>query len=61
MLSIESLTSEEEVRAEEPDFFLVLPWHFFDGFRRRERAFLERGGKFILPLPQVRVVGLDDP
>jgi NDP-4-keto-2,6-dideoxyhexose 3-C-methyltransferase len=55
------IASEEEVRAEEPDFFLVLPWHFFDGFRRRERAFLERGGKFILPLPQVRVVGLDDP
>ncbi len=55
------IASEEEVRAEKPDYFLVLPWPFFDGFRRREAAFLEAGGRFILPLPEVRVVGVDDP
>ena len=51
---------EEQARRESPDYFLVLPWHFIDGFKRREQEFLTRGGKFILPLPEVRVIGLDD-
>ena len=53
------IASEEEVRAEHPDYFLVLPWHFFNGFINREQEFLKRGGKFILPLPEVRVVGIE--
>jgi hypothetical protein len=54
------IVSEEDARAEEPDYFLVLPWHFFEGFVDREKDFLTGGGRFILPLPQVRVVGLED-
>jgi NDP-4-keto-2,6-dideoxyhexose 3-C-methyltransferase len=50
------IVSEDQARAEAPDYFLVLPWHFFEGFVARERSFLDRGGAFILPLPQVRVV-----
>jgi hypothetical protein len=49
------IVSEDEARADAPDYFLVLPWHFFEGFVGREREFLERGGTFIVPLPQVRV------
>ncbi len=55
-----SIISEEQARSEKPDYFLILPWHFFEVFVKREAAFLERGGKFILPLPQVRVVGIGD-
>ncbi|HKO60663.1 MAG TPA: class I SAM-dependent methyltransferase [Pyrinomonadaceae bacterium] len=51
------IISEDQARAERPDYFLVLPWHFFDEFKERERSFLEGGGKFILPLPEVRVIG----
>jgi len=54
------IVSEDEARRESPDYFLVLPWHFIDGFKQREREFLERGGKFILPLPEVRVIGRGD-
>jgi hypothetical protein len=54
------IISEEQARAERPDYFLVLPWHFFDEFKERERSFLEAGGKFILPLPEVRVIGKED-
>lgn len=50
------IISEEEARAERPDFFLILPWHFLTEFLERERAFLERGGQFIVPLPSVRVI-----
>ncbi len=54
------IISEEQARRESPDYFLVLPWHFIEGFKRREREFLARGGKFILPLPEVRIIGSKD-
>jgi NDP-4-keto-2,6-dideoxyhexose 3-C-methyltransferase len=50
------IVSEEESRAKEPDYYLVLPWHFMDEFLDREREFLERGGKFIAPLPEVAII-----
>jgi len=53
------IISEAQARAERPDYFLVMPWHFFDEFKEREREFLEGGGKFILPLPEVRIVGAE--
>jgi NDP-4-keto-2,6-dideoxyhexose 3-C-methyltransferase len=53
------IISEEESRAMEPDYYLILPWHFLDEFLEREAAFFERGGHFIVPLPEVRVVGRD--
>ncbi len=53
------IISEDESRAMSPDYYLALPWHFLDEFLERETEFLERGGRFIVPMPQVRV--LPDP
>lgn len=50
------IVSEAEAREDRPDYFLVLPWHFFAGFVHREAKYLEEGGRFILPLPSVRIV-----
>ena len=50
------IISEEDSRAMKPDYYLALPWHFLDEFLERESEFLGRGGKFIVPLPEVRVV-----
>jgi SAM-dependent methyltransferase len=50
------IISEDDARAKQPDYFLVLPYHFLDEMLVRERAFLERGGKFIVPVPTVRLV-----
>jgi C-methyltransferase C-terminal domain/Putative zinc binding domain/Methyltransferase domain len=52
--------SEEESRAMRPDYYLVLPWHFLDEFMQREREYLDGGGHFIIPLPEVRVTGSVD-
>jgi NDP-4-keto-2,6-dideoxyhexose 3-C-methyltransferase len=49
------IISEDDARRE-ADYFLVLPWHFREEFLAREKAFLERGGTFIFPLPTVEVV-----
>ena len=50
------IVSEEEARKAQPDYFLVLPWAFFDEFYEREKKWRARGGKFIVPLPEFRVV-----
>lgn len=46
---------EEEAR-QKADYFLILPWQFLEEFKVREKAFLERGGKFIVPLPELQIV-----
>ncbi len=51
--------SDEDMRKANPDYLLVLPWHFIESFVRREREFLERGGKFIVPCPTFEVIGKD--
>jgi NDP-4-keto-2,6-dideoxyhexose 3-C-methyltransferase len=53
------IISEEESRAMEPDYYLVLPWHFLDEFIERERDYLAGGGRFIVPLPEVSVIGAE--
>jgi len=55
------IISEAESRELRPDYYLALPWHFLDEFLDRERAFLDRGGHFIVPMPEVRLVsGMPD-
>lgn len=51
------IVSEREAHALEPDYFLVLPWHFRDNLVGREHEFLKRGGKMIFPLPTIDIVG----
>ena len=47
---------EEEARAMKPDYFLVFPWHFKPSILDREHEFIENGGKFIFPLPEIEIV-----
>lgn len=50
------IISEAEARAMQPDYFLVLPWHFKEGILRREREYLAAGGKFIFPFPEIEIL-----
>lgn len=49
------IVSEEEARKRNPDYFLVLPWHFRQEFIERERDYLTSGGRMIFPLPRFEV------
>lgn len=51
------IVSEAEAR-EKADYFLVLPWAFFKTFYKREKEWVKKGGKFIVPFPKFRIVGL---
>jgi len=50
------IVSEEEAKAMNPDYFLVLPWHFKDNILAREKDYLAKGGKFIFPLPEIEII-----
>lgn len=50
------IISEAEARAQKPDYFLVLPWHFKAGIIEREREFLAGGGHMIFPFPEIEIV-----
>lgn len=51
------IVSKEEARRDNPDYFLILPHHFLDEIKREEKDYLAGGGKFIVPLPEVRIIG----
>ena len=50
------ILSEDEVRAMNPDYMLVLPWHFKEFIVEKESEFLEQGGRLIFPLPEIEIV-----
>lgn len=50
------IISEEESRAMNPDYYLVLPWHFKDEFIEREKTALEKGTAFIFPVPKIEIL-----
>jgi len=51
------IISDEEAKKMNPDYYLVLPWHFKDGIVRREQEFLSKGGKLIFPFPEIEIIG----
>jgi hypothetical protein len=50
------IISEREARKLNPDYFLVLPVAFINEFIKRESKWLKKGGKFIVPFPNFRVI-----
>ena len=50
------IVSEAEAKKMNPDYYLVLPWHFKEGILRREREYLNSGGKFIFPFPEIEII-----
>jgi SAM-dependent methyltransferase len=49
------IISEAESRAMNPDYYLVLPWHFKEEFVEREKEALEKGTGFIFPIPTIDI------
>lgn len=48
--------SEAKMREVQPDYLLILPWHFISEFTMREANYLKAGGKFIVPCPEFKII-----
>lgn len=49
------IIAEETMRANPPEYLLVLPWHFRDEIIKREDDYLEKGGQLIFPFPHFEI------
>lgn len=52
------IVHEDEIE-EQPDYYLVLSWNFLDFFMKKYKKFLINGGKFIVPVPEVKILGFE--
>tara|TARA_B100000035_G_C21020620_1_gene563925 strand:- start:910 stop:2127 length:1218 start_codon:yes stop_codon:yes gene_type:complete len=50
------IVSESLSRSYNPDYYLVLPWHFKKEILEREKEIRNKGTKFIFPLPKLTIV-----
>jgi NDP-4-keto-2,6-dideoxyhexose 3-C-methyltransferase len=54
--SLIPITSPEKLREANPDILLVMVWHFFDEIIKQEEEWFEKGGTFVVALPEFRIV-----
>ncbi|QNI78255.1 conserved hypothetical protein similar to the C-terminal domain of C-methyltransferase [Synechococcus sp. RS9909] len=50
------IVSSDSIGEYNPDYFLLLPWHFKDFILAREKMYLDGKVKFIIPFPEVHIL-----
>ena len=50
------IISENKARNLNPNYFFVMPYAFINEFVKREKKWINKGGKFILPYPKFKVL-----
>ncbi len=50
------IVAAEKIASEKPDYVLLLPWNLESEILAQEQAFRDQGGKFIIPVPEPRIV-----
>ncbi len=50
------VVSHDVLDRDPPDFLLILAWNFAEPIMANNQEFAQRGGRFILPMPEVKVI-----
>jgi len=48
--------SPERIYEIKPNYMLILAWNFADEIMKQQHKFKEKGGKFVTPIPKVKVI-----
>lgn len=50
------IVSEEKFRSDKVDYAIILAWPYSKEIMEKEKIFIEKGGRFIKPLPKVEIL-----
>ncbi|MDO8495009.1 MAG: class I SAM-dependent methyltransferase [bacterium] len=50
------IVSEERLKEDRPDYAIMFIWNFLDEVLKKQQGFLKRGGKFIVPVPKIKII-----
>jgi hypothetical protein len=48
--------SSDEIYSRTPDYIVVLAWRYYEKIIKRHQQFLDKGGHFIIPLPELKII-----
>jgi SAM-dependent methyltransferase len=50
------VVAPERLLADQPDYVLLLAWNFIDEIMQQQAEYVKRGGRFMVPVPEIRVL-----